>query len=176
MDNKQNEVITKKNRFPLWIIIATVIIIVAGTAGGIAVANAVNPTRKVVKQLELARKYVTELNYEQAIIAYEAAISIDPKNADAYIELAQVYIEVGELELAKEVLEKALENVEEDDIRRVEKEQKKLKDKSDEDTLIPTLTSEPTPEPTTAPTPTQVVYADVEINETGFPDENLETM
>ena len=46
MDNKQNEVITKKKRFPFWIIIAAVIIIVAGTAGGIAVANAVSPARK----------------------------------------------------------------------------------------------------------------------------------
>ena len=82
-DNKEANIVTKNNRFPVWIIIVAALVIIAATAGGIAIASANRPARKVARQLELARKYVAKLNYEQAIIAYKAAIEIDPKNADA---------------------------------------------------------------------------------------------
>ncbi|MFR4014766.1 MAG: tetratricopeptide repeat protein, partial [Oscillospiraceae bacterium] len=35
-------------------------------------------------QYDLGVRYLSEGNYEEAILAFEAAIKIDPKNADAY--------------------------------------------------------------------------------------------
>lgn len=37
------------------------------------------------KQYDLGMRYLTEGSYEEAILAFTAAIEIDPKNADAYI-------------------------------------------------------------------------------------------
>ena len=41
-------------------------------------------------QYDLGVRYLSEGNYEEAILAFEAAIEIDPRNADAYLKLAQV--------------------------------------------------------------------------------------
>ena len=112
--------ISKKKRFPVWIIIATIIVIIGGTVGGIAIARSILPQRRAIKQLELARKYVSELNYEQAIIAYKAAIKIDPKNADAYLELADVYLQTGDEDQARNVLERAAKKVDKADRDRID--------------------------------------------------------
>ena len=44
------------------------------------------------EQYDLGMKYVSEGNYEEAIIAFAAAIEIDPNNADAYIGRADAYM------------------------------------------------------------------------------------
>ena len=44
------------------------------------------------EQYDLGMKYVSEGNYEEAIIAFAAAIEIDPNNADAYIGRADAYV------------------------------------------------------------------------------------
>ena len=41
--------------------------------------------------LDLGQKYMTEMNYEEAIIAYNKALEIDPKNVDVYQALANIY-------------------------------------------------------------------------------------
>ncbi len=111
--------IIKQKRSPIWIIIAAVFVIIAGTAGGITIANYAGPAKKAARQLELARKYVSELNYEQAIIAYETAIKIDPKNADAYLELADLYLKTGDTDQARKVLDKAVKKVSKSDRDRI---------------------------------------------------------
>lgn len=47
-------------------------------------------------QYDLGVRYLSEGNYEEAILAFEAAIKIDPKNADAYRKLAEAYEQTGE--------------------------------------------------------------------------------
>lgn len=61
------------------------------------------------EQYDLGVRYLSEGNYEEAIIAFTAAIEIDPKNAEAYIGLADVYIQQGEYEKAREILEQGFE-------------------------------------------------------------------
>ena len=65
MENNLNEnaVITKKKRFPIWAVIAAAVVILAASIGGTAIARTGSVEKKVAKQLELARKYVSELNY-----------------------------------------------------------------------------------------------------------------
>lgn len=56
-------------------------------------------------QYDLGVRYLSEGNYEEAIIAFTAAIEIDPKRTDAYLKLADVYVEMGDTESAVSILE-----------------------------------------------------------------------
>ena len=67
--------------------------------------------KKLEEQLDLGDKYLCELQYEQAVVAYLAAIEIDPKNVDAYLGLADAYVAMGEYDKAIEVLENALDEL-----------------------------------------------------------------
>jgi tetratricopeptide (TPR) repeat protein len=61
------------------------------------------------KQLSLGEKYLLELDYEKAIVAFSKAIQIDPKNVESRLELAKAYIGLEKYEDAKLSLEEALE-------------------------------------------------------------------
>ena len=61
------------------------------------------------EQYDLGMKYVSEGNYEEAIIAFTAAIEIDPKSADAYLALADIYEAQGDTESLQAILEQGLE-------------------------------------------------------------------
>ena len=63
------------------------------------------------EQYDLGVRYLSEGNYEEAIIAFTAAIDIDPKRPDAYVGLADTYVALNDLEKAMEVLELALQNI-----------------------------------------------------------------
>lgn len=58
-------------------------------------------------QLDLGKKYVSELDYENAIIAYEDALKIDPYCLDAYLGLADAYMALGQQDKAMEIMEQA---------------------------------------------------------------------
>ena len=64
---------------------------------------------RVQEQFDLGSKYMAELDYENAIVALNKAIKIDPKNVDAYKMLAEVYEKSGRLDDARATLEKVLE-------------------------------------------------------------------
>ena len=152
---EQKNVVTKQKKFPVWVIIAAVAVLAVIATTVIVIAGS-GTARKVSKQLELARKYAMELNYEQAVIAYEAVIKIDPKNTDAYLELADVYVEMGQPEKAEEVLKTAAENVEKDDLKKIDQkieeiEKVKNQNTDDQGTTMPVPTQEVTPELTAEP-------------------------
>ena len=117
--------------------------------------------KKVSKQLSLGAKYLSELEYEQAIAAYELAIEIDPKCVDAYLELADIYSELGEYDKAEEILKKAKREVAEEEVAQIRRKQEKIEKKRKEAEGTPEPTNEPkpttepvqTPEPTATPTP-----------------------
>jgi len=58
---------------------------------------------------ELGVRYLSEGNYEEAILAFEAAIEIDPKAPQAYTGLAEVYMELERYETAEDILEEGFE-------------------------------------------------------------------
>jgi tetratricopeptide (TPR) repeat protein len=47
---------------------------------------------QIQEQLDLGNKYLTEMNYEQAVIAFTKAIELDAKNIAAYEGLGSVYM------------------------------------------------------------------------------------
>ena len=65
--------------------------------------------RRLEEQLSLGNKYLSELKYEQAVAAYLAAIEIDPKNVEAQIKLADIYLAKEEPEAALQALQAALQ-------------------------------------------------------------------
>ena len=53
------------------------------------------------EQYDLGMRYLTESNYEEAILAFTAAIEIDPNQPDAYVYLIQTYLATGDVEKAE---------------------------------------------------------------------------
>ena len=58
--------------------------------------------RKIQEQLDLDIKYLEEMDYERALTAFNTVLSIEPKNADAYLGIAEVYMRANEYESALE--------------------------------------------------------------------------
>ncbi|MBR3039714.1 MAG: VWA domain-containing protein [Lachnospiraceae bacterium] len=75
--------------------------LIAGVSAGLVLAIGVAvfvmifvsgaDSRKAKKQLDIANKYLTNLDYENAILAYEDVIAIDPKCEEAYLSIADAY-------------------------------------------------------------------------------------
>lgn len=62
------------------------------------VSKAVNAADKI----ELGQKYLTELNYTEAIASFTEAIKLDPDNIQAYMGRAEAYMALGEYDKALE--------------------------------------------------------------------------
>jgi len=62
------------------------------------------------EQYDLGVRYLSEGNYEEAIIAFNAAIEIDPRREDAYLAMADVYIEQKSYDEALSVLNQGIAN------------------------------------------------------------------
>jgi hypothetical protein len=95
------------------IAVITAVVFIAGAVAVILINKPVESAPTATSHISLAENYLLDLNYEAAIAEYRAAIQIDPKNADYYIALAEVYVKMGDTEAAIEVLEKGLGNVDE---------------------------------------------------------------
>ena len=104
-------------------VIAVALIVVLAT-----VVSKSASAKRLEEQLSLGDKYLSELDYEQAIASYLAAIEIDPKNVDAYLGLADAYIALGEYDEAIEVLEDALEELSGSEKRAVKDKLKEIKE------------------------------------------------
>ena len=102
--------------------IILVVVLVVLLAGTFATLFAVGASKQanISETLTLAERYLDEQEYEQAIIEFEKLLEIDPKNADAYIGLAQAYEALGDYDKATMALEQAKENVDEADKERIE--------------------------------------------------------
>jgi len=61
------------------------------------------------EQYDLGIRYLEDGNYEEAIIAFEAAIQIEAMKPEAYLALANVYIAQNKFDEAREILVKGYE-------------------------------------------------------------------
>lgn len=61
------------------------------------------------EQYDLGVRYLSDGNYEEAIIVFTAAIEIDSKRPEAYISLADAYIGIGDYDEARRVLQEGQE-------------------------------------------------------------------
>lgn len=58
--------------------------------------------------LDLGQKYLTESNYEQAIVTFTKAIELEPKTLEAYEGLATAYIKAENYEKAQETIQRGI--------------------------------------------------------------------
>ncbi len=135
----------KKNNTALVIAIAAVAVLLIAV-GILIFVMSDSPAKKYEEQLKLAERYLDELDYDKAIAAYRAAIDIDPKAEDAYLGLAEAYVEKGELQAAVDILKEGLEITESVAMeeRLAELERQLAEQKAQEQAKLATPT--PTPE------------------------------
>lgn len=89
------------------IIIGTVLAIVL-TVGGFFGWKNLGTEARVEKKLDLAVKYLSENNYDQAILAFNDAIKIDARDVKAYQGLARTYTLEGKHSEAKSTYERGI--------------------------------------------------------------------
>lgn len=89
------------------LVFITLLIIVIGIISMITV-NSVGEDKKIKEKLELGEKYLTEMKYEEAIVAFEEVISIEPRRMEAYLGLADAYLGLEQQEKAVESLERGI--------------------------------------------------------------------
>ena len=91
-------------------IIAGIIALVVLSAGVIGAAAYNNmDSVKLKRQMDLGQRYLEELNYEQAIAAFQAVIEIDPMSTEAYLGMAEAYIGLEDTENAIAILRQGYE-------------------------------------------------------------------
>ena len=110
MKEQQNLPTKNKKKRILPAIIVAIVITVA-----IIITTVYNlSSNRRDRRLALAEKYMSELNYEAAILAYKAAIEIDPKCEDAYLQLLDLYIAMEAYDMAEEVIAQAENNLDDE--------------------------------------------------------------
>ena len=69
------------------------------------------------EQYDLGVRYLSEGNYEEAIIAFTAAIEIDPKQPNAYLKASEAYMGMGDTEAAISILEEGFAETNNEEIQ-----------------------------------------------------------
>lgn len=98
------------------ICVAAIVVVIVVTITGIIMYNT-SDTENLKRQLELGQKYLLETNYEEAIVAFNLTIEIDPMNVDAYLGLAEAYLGLGDIEGAKNALNDGYEITDDERIK-----------------------------------------------------------
>ena len=85
----------RKNRLRVCLLAALLLLTLAACSKAPA-ADPADEAPGWQAKYDLGVRYLSEGNYQEAILAFEAAIEIDPKNADAYRKLAEAYEQAGD--------------------------------------------------------------------------------
>lgn len=91
----------KQSKKSIGIILATVLFL--------SITACKSTTDRWQEQYDLGVRYLSDGEYEEAIIAFNAAIEIDPMQADAYLNLANAYIGMNNFDAAREILQRGYE-------------------------------------------------------------------
>ena len=82
-------------RRKLWSQLVAVIVLVA-----VLLTSCGSKAATATDKIELGQKYLTELNYTEAIASFTEAIKLDPNNIQAYMGRAEAYVALGEYDKA----------------------------------------------------------------------------
>lgn len=139
-------IIEKKSKKKPVIIFAIILLAIIAVLIAVLGINAVK-TNKVKGLITKGEKYLSKLDYDRAIAAFEEAISIKPKQEDAYIGLADVYIKMAEDAVAEgnyaearddyEKAKKELERIPKKKKSRKSREKKEEIEKKEEEIINP---------------------------------------
>lgn len=103
--------VNKNFSFTKNIIIIIIASLLALGAGGTAVVLGISniPANRVSRYMGAAERYLSEMNYEQAVIEFQRVLEIESMNVDAYLGLADAYLAMGDTDKALECLNKGYE-------------------------------------------------------------------
>ena len=122
----------KKKGKKIWLILAAVLVVIAAAMA--AVFLWILPQQKVKQYNSLVaegNRYLEEMDYEKAEDAFLEAIEIEPKKAEPYVRLADLYLDTGETEKAKQIITEAKETLPEEEREEIEKLEEERKDELD---------------------------------------------
>lgn len=114
---------SKKGKKSIAVIAAAVaaVVVVAFCAVAISVFGRTDEER-LQRELELGARYLSELDYDRAVVAYSAAIEIEPQNMEATCGLARAYAGLGDYAQAESVLLSLIDTLEEDEYKKKQEE------------------------------------------------------
>ena len=110
-----NATLLKDRKVMLFTSAALCIVLIAGLWGFSHIQKINSPAH----QLSLGEKYLSEMKYEEAILAFNKVIEVDPANVEAYLGMAEAHIGLGDVEEAIRILQEAYDRL--GDIRLKEK-------------------------------------------------------
>ena len=84
---------------------------------GLFTACGKSAEQQITEQLEIGNKYLTEADYEAAIVAFNKVITLDGKNTAGYIGLMEAYQKSGNIDEAIQYGESGLEKNDEDSLK-----------------------------------------------------------
>ena len=85
------------------------------------------------EQYDLGMRYLNEGNYQEAVIAFEAAIKIDPMRPEAYLGAAEAYMGLGDTDSARKILEKGYAATNDDTLKPLSYEAPQIEELYSED-------------------------------------------
>jgi len=98
--------LTTKNRLTLYIITGLVLVLIIGA---VVLMNTGSGTESVAELLTLGNRFLSELNYEQALVQFLRVIEIEPRNAQGYYGAARAYLGLGQTDNAINILRRGIE-------------------------------------------------------------------
>lgn len=105
----------KMKKWP-FILAAVLILAIACTIGGILLFRDISEKNNFANYISSAQRYLEEMDYEKAEDAYLKAIKIDPKQAEPYLKLADIYTAGNESDKAEAILKQGAEKTDNPDI------------------------------------------------------------
>lgn len=99
------KIFKKRHLIFLAVLLAAALIVII-----VLVCRQVARANEVKSDIELGNRYLSELDYEQAIVAYHMALDIDAKNTEANLGLAEAYEAQQMYVYAEAVYQSMLEN------------------------------------------------------------------
>ncbi len=77
------------------------VLLAAALAALLLLTGCASKSRKAAQRLELGQKYLTEMNYTEAVAAFTQVIRLMPENIPAYLGRAEAYVGLEQYEEAK---------------------------------------------------------------------------
>lgn len=99
-------------------VLVGVLLLLAFAGGGFYVRSQMKE-KSYKESIKSAEKYLAQSDYKGAILEYKKALRADPERTDAYIFLAEAYVEQGEEAEAKVVLKQGFQKTNSDRIKRM---------------------------------------------------------
>lgn len=94
----------KKKHTILWMIVIAAVIVIISVTIGIIMVNRKLTNDKYEQKVNKGDRYLAELDYDSAILAYNEALELNEKDEDVYMKLAEAYQGRGDLTSADDIL------------------------------------------------------------------------